>query len=138
MKFSREERGHFLLLGGRVSRPFCPRCWGVGSGGWGLTGPGIFLGLSTPTRTTQKTFQAFSQSQLLQPPWETGRQRSEASPGGAEGPQAPEPPARPGHRPRLSRAAPNWAPGGEPDRKPPATVCFNVSGYREEIKVHST
>lgn len=45
----------------------------LGSGGWGLRGPSISLGLSLPTSTTKKTSQAFPQSQLLQLPRETGR-----------------------------------------------------------------
>ena len=59
-----------ILLGGKRVLPLpggagppgtlYPRCWGR------LTGPGVFLGLSLPTSTTEETFQAFAQSQLLQ------------------------------------------------------------------------
>lgn len=61
----------------------------------------------------------------------TGRQRSQASPEGAEGTRAapPRPPARPRPPGQLGLKAL----GPEPARpEAPATACFNIPGYGEE------
>lgn len=55
VKFSREERGRFLLLGGRASGYFQPSLPGASNRPWRL-----------PTGTMEETSQAFALSQLLQ------------------------------------------------------------------------
>lgn len=108
VKFSREERGCFLLPGGWASGYFV-LCWGRLS-------PGVSLSPPVPRRRLGRHSLSAGSSRYGRG---TGRQRSEVSPEGAEGTRAaqPRPPAPP--TPLPSSPARGAPPGASQTGSPP-------------------